>query len=105
MEHRNLAQRIRTGMNGPRLLVLALLLLLSSLYLMSGVTEGSATFSQLYVVLLALNVLALLILLGLIVTNLSRLLRQYRQNSPGSRMTLRLVVMFVVLSIAPVSVV
>lgn len=105
MANRELTQRLLNSLQGPHLLVLALLLLLFSLYLMSGVTEGSATFSQLYVVLLALNVLALLILLGLIVTNLSRLLRQYRQNSPGSRMTLRLVVMFVVLSIAPVTVV
>ncbi|MBD3608978.1 MAG: HAMP domain-containing protein [Gammaproteobacteria bacterium] len=81
------------------------MLLLSSLYLMSGVTEGSAAFSQLYVVLLGINVMALVILLGLIATNLYRLLRQYRRNAPGSRMTMRLVIMFVILSVVPVFVV
>ncbi|MBD3671296.1 MAG: HAMP domain-containing protein [Gammaproteobacteria bacterium] len=100
-----LIQRLNRLLNGPRLLVLALLLLLSSLYLMSGATEGSATFSQLYIILLVVNVVALIILLALIAAKLYRLLRQYRDNVPGSRMTMRLVAVFMMLSIVPVTVV
>jgi len=105
MDTATLSRNLVRIFNGPRLLALALLLLLSSLYLMSGATEGSATFSQLYILLLVINIIALIILLGLITAKLYRLLRQYRDNVPGSRMTMRLVIMFVVLSIVPVSVV
>lgn len=80
-------------------------LLLTALYVMSGATYNSALFSRLYSVLLGINILALILLVALIGKNLYRLIGQYRRRAPGSRLTARLVVMFTLLSVAPVSVV
>lgn len=82
-----------------------LALLLGSLYLMSNVTQSSEQFSRLYLPLLALNSAALVALSALIVVNLVRLVRQYRQGVIGSRLTLRMMILFVTLAVAPVSVV
>lgn len=94
-------KRLFTG-RAPIVLLLALLL--GSLYLMSGATENSEQFSRIYIPLLIINSLVLLLLLGLIAVNLGRLVRQYRNRATGSRLTARLVVMFVALAVAPVSV-
>ncbi len=91
--------------SGPRPVALLFVLLLASFYLMSGATQNTALFGRLYSLLLAVNILALLLLLALIGRNLVHLLQQYREHAPGSRLTLRLVVMFVLLALAPVSVV
>lgn len=91
--------------SGPRPIVLLFGLLLASVYLMSGATQNSALFGQLYSVLLAINITALLLLVALILRHLVRLVIAYRQRAPGSRLTVRLVVMFVVLAVAPVSLV
>lgn len=80
-------------------------LLLVSLYLMSRVTENSEEFGRLYSTLLLVSVGELVILVGLIGTNLFRLARQYRSYATGSRLTVRLVVMFVILAVTPVSIV
>jgi len=79
--------------------------LIVSLYLMSAATENSEQFGRLYLPLLFINILALIVLLVLISANLIRLVRQYRNHATGSRLTLRLVLMFVVLALAPVSLV
>lgn len=91
--------------SGPRPVVLLLVLLLASFYLMSGAIQNTALFGRLYSLLLGVNILALLLLIALIGRNLIHLLQQYREHAPGSRLTLRLVVMFVLLALAPVSVV
>ena len=80
-------------------------LLLVSLYLMSSATQNSAQFGQLYSFLLVLNILELVVLVGLIAINLQRLRRQYREGVVGSRLTVRLVTIFVILSVVPVSLV
>jgi nitrogen fixation/metabolism regulation signal transduction histidine kinase len=80
-------------------------LLLVSLYLMSSATQNSAQFGQLYSFLLVLNILELVVLVGLIAVNLQRLRRQYREGVVGSRLTVRLVTIFVILSVVPVSLV
>ncbi|MGE0081211.1 MAG: ATP-binding protein [Thiohalomonadaceae bacterium] len=90
---------------GPRPVAAVLLLLFASLYLMSAATQNTAQFSRVYSLLLAINVAALLLLVALIARNLVSLLGQYRRRVPGSRLTMRLVIMFVVLALAPVSVV
>lgn len=95
-------RRLSTGITP----VIALfLLLLISLYLMSSATQNSAQFGQLYSFLLVLNVLELVALVGLITINLQRLRRQYREGVVGSRLTVRLVTIFVILSVVPVSLV
>lgn len=80
-------------------------LLLVSLYLMSRVTENSEEFGRLYSTLLLVSIGELVILVVLIGTNLFRLARQYRSSATGSRLTVRLVVMFVILAVTPVSIV
>ena len=81
------------------------LLLLVSLYLMSSATQNSTQFGQIYSFLLVLNVLELVVLVGLITVNLQRLRRQYREGVVGSRLTVRLVTIFIILSVVPVSLV
>ena len=79
--------------------------LIVSLYLMSAATENSEQFGRLYLPLLFINILALVVLLALISANLIRLVKQWRNHVTGSRLTVRLVLMFVVLALAPVSLV
>jgi nitrogen fixation/metabolism regulation signal transduction histidine kinase len=91
---------------GLRLLpVLSLFVfLLAALVLMSAATENSTRCSRIYSSLVLLSTVGLLILLVLIIHNLQRLLRQYHARVPGARLTLRLMVMFVVISLTPVTV-
>ena len=98
------ATAIRRLFSGQAPIFLLIGLLLGSLYLMSSATQNSEQFDRLYIPLLAVNMLELLVLAGLILTNVGRLLRQYRNHATGSRLTVRLVVLFVVLAVGPVSV-
>ncbi len=95
---------IRRFFSGQAPIFLLIGLLLGSLYLMSSATQNSDQFDRFYIPLLVVNMLELLILAGLIVGNVGRLIRQYRNHATGSRLTVRLVVLFVVLSVGPVSV-
>ena len=80
-------------------------LLLTVLVLMSDATENSTQFGRLYSWLLLSSATGLLLLTLLIGHHLYRLLVRYQSGEPGSRLTLRLVVLFVVISMAPVAVV
>lgn len=79
--------------------------LLVSLFLMGDATENSARFGRMFSVLLVFNVIGLVTLLALIGVNLYRLAWQYRRGVAGARITVRMVVIFVVLSVVPVTVV
>lgn len=81
------------------------LLLLVSLSLMSDATHNSERFGRLYSLLLVTNALGLVVLIGMIAVNLYWLLQQYRKRAAGARLTSRLVLMFAVLAVLPVSVV
>ncbi|WP_455209977.1 ATP-binding protein [Kaarinaea lacus] len=76
-----------------------------SMALLSAATENSSQFGRMHLVLVVINVLGLIALVGLIGVNLTKLLSQYKRNVTGSRLTARLVVIFVILSVAPVSLV
>lgn len=80
-------------------------LLLVSLYFLSDATHNSERFGQMYSVLLIINGASLVLLGALVVANIYTLIRQQRMNAAGARLTSRLVIMFVVLAIVPVSVV
>jgi nitrogen fixation/metabolism regulation signal transduction histidine kinase len=80
-------------------------LLLVSLSLMSDATHNSERFGELYSMLLIVNAAGLVILGVLVIVNIFQLIRQQRRKVAGARMTSRLVIMFVVLSVVPVSVV
>ncbi|MFZ5594832.1 MAG: ATP-binding protein [Pseudomonadota bacterium] len=85
--------------------IVLFILLLVSLHLMNSATQNSAEFGRLYSALLVINVLEMVVLVGMITANLYRLVRQYREREVGSRLTLRLVIIFTVLAVAPVSLV
>ena len=51
--------------SGPKPVLLLFFLLLTSLYMMSAATQNSAVFGRLYSLLLAINILALVLLLAL----------------------------------------
>lgn len=86
----------------PILLVIGLTMMLGSLYLLSEATQRSTEFEDLHQWLLLLNIAGVVILLIVIGINLYKLIRQYRSHIPGSRLTARLVGMFVILSVVPV---
>ena len=96
---------IKRFFSGSTPIILVFLLLLNSLYMMSGATHNSANFSQLYSLLLGINILAIFLFLVLIGKSLWLLIQQYRQQTTGSRLTAKLVVMFVILSVTPVTIV
>ena len=80
-------------------------LLLAALLMMNAATQNSAFFSDWYSWLLLANVVGIVLLLALILLNVFNLVEQYRARAVGTRLTLRLVVIFVLLSVLPVSVV
>jgi len=86
-------------------IVVLILLLIVSLYTISDATSHSAIFSKYYNWLVFFNALGLVVLLGLIVFNVYKLIVQYRLKTIGSRLTARMIGVFVLLTIIPVSVV
>jgi nitrogen fixation/metabolism regulation signal transduction histidine kinase len=80
-------------------------LLLAALLMMNAATQNSAFFGQWYSWLLLANVVGIVLLLALILLNVFHLVDQYRARVLGTRLTLRLVIMFVLLSVLPVFVV
>jgi nitrogen fixation/metabolism regulation signal transduction histidine kinase len=80
-------------------------LLIAAFIMMNAAAQNSALFGRLYSVLLLVNILGVVLLLALILLNLFHLLEQYRARVTGTRLTVRLLAMFVVLAVVPVSVV
>jgi nitrogen fixation/metabolism regulation signal transduction histidine kinase len=78
--------------------------LLGSLILMSAAIQNSGRFGALFSVLLVTNLLGLAAFAGLIVINVLDLLRQLRARRPGSRLTLRMLLIFVALAVLPIAV-
>jgi len=96
-------RRMKRLIFGPLPAILLATLLLVSLFVMSEVTQNSERFGRVYVWLLVLNIGGLVAMLAVIGTNLYRLAQQYRQQAPGARLSLRLVVVFSMLALAPAS--
>ncbi|MEJ2405197.1 MAG: ATP-binding protein [Candidatus Thiodiazotropha sp.] len=84
---------------------LLLVLLLASLHLMSSAVQNSAELSRYFVPLLIFNLAGMFVLFVLITYNSIRLIRQYLRHSAGSRLTLRMVLIFTFISLTPVGVV
>ncbi|MCP4186174.1 MAG: HAMP domain-containing protein [Gammaproteobacteria bacterium] len=80
-------------------------LLLVSLVLISDATSNSATFGKYYTWLIFFNAVGLVVLLTLIIYNVYRLIVQYRLKTIGSHLTARMISVFVLLTIIPVSIV
>ncbi len=86
-------------------IILLFALLMGSLYLLADATRSETSFEQLHYWLFPFNILLLAIFLILIVANVYKLAVQVIRRQPGSRLTLRLLLIFVVLAIVPVGIV
>ena len=95
-------QRLTTGVF-PMLVLF--LLLLMSLYVLGDTARNLDTFGRFYVWLLGLNAVGVLFISILIVINTLQLIRQFRQRVAGSRLTVKLVVMLIVIALVPVGIV
>jgi two-component system, NtrC family, nitrogen regulation sensor histidine kinase NtrY len=80
-------------------------LLIAAFIMMNAAAQNSAFFGRMYSVLLLVNIFGVVLLLALILLNVFHLVEQYRARVMGTRLTLRLLVMFIVLAVLPVSVV
>lgn len=85
------------------LVLFGLILLL--LQLMSSATQESSELSAMYSWLLLVNALGSVVLLGLVGANIYSLARQLKKREAGSRLTTRMVSLFVVLALAPAAIV
>jgi nitrogen fixation/metabolism regulation signal transduction histidine kinase len=96
---------IKKLFSGPLAVFLILLILFFSLRMISSSTMDADQFQQLYYLLLTVNLVILVMLVFLIARQAWRLLRQLRQHVAGSRLTLRMVIIFVSLAVFPALVV
>ncbi|MFT5548739.1 MAG: PAS domain S-box-containing protein, partial [Candidatus Azotimanducaceae bacterium] len=86
--------------------ILALVILLVvSVYAISDATSNSADFGKYYNWLIFFNAIGLIALIGLIAYNVFKLVIQYRLKTIGSRLTARMIGVFVLLTIIPVTIV
>jgi nitrogen fixation/metabolism regulation signal transduction histidine kinase len=76
-----------------------------ALVLMRDAIQNSQDLSRAFVPLLATVLVGLLALAVLVAVNVVKLVRRYRSQAAGSRLTLRIVVLFVLISLLPVGVV
>lgn len=81
------------------------LLMLVSLVMMSSAMQNSERFGRFYSSLLIVNALGLTTFMVLIGLNIRRLVRALRARRLGSRLTLRMLILFTALSVTPVLVV
>lgn len=80
-------------------------LILISLQLMSSATQESSKLGEMYSWLLLINALGSVILLGLVGANIYSLVRQLKKREAGSKLTTRMVSLFVLLALAPAAIV
>ncbi len=80
-------------------------LVLAALFLLTKTVQRSDDFDRLQGIILAINVAGGVILFLILIGNLWRLLRDYRENVPGAKLKARMVGMFVGLAVLPLIVV
>jgi nitrogen fixation/metabolism regulation signal transduction histidine kinase len=100
MDSRTL-KRIAVGIVGATGVVLALV----ALFLLSWTPQNSEDYESLHIVILLINIAGVFVLFVLTAGNLARLLRDYRNHVPGSKLKARIVGMFVGLAVLPLLVV
>ncbi len=83
----------------------AALLAIGALVLLGDYASSVADFGRRHVLILAVNAVAAVVLLAVILVNLFRLVRDYRRRVPGARLRARLVALFVGLTLVPLFVV
>jgi nitrogen fixation/metabolism regulation signal transduction histidine kinase len=95
-------KRISSG-TAPYFSLAALLLTLA--YFLSAATQDSSKFNDLFLVIFGLGIATLLLLMAILGRSLFRLYRDFKSNQPGSRLTVRLVSLFVLLILVSTTVV
>ncbi|TFG40378.1 MAG: HAMP domain-containing protein, partial [Chromatiales bacterium] len=80
-------------------------LALAALFLLTKTVQRSDDFDRLQDIILAINIAGGVILILILIGNLWRLLRDYRENVPGAKLKARMVGMFVGLAVLPLIVV
>ncbi len=80
-------------------------LALTALFLLSRTAQNPEDFDRLHILILLINVAGVLVLFALLVGNLARLWRDYRNHVPGSKLKARMVGMSVTLAVVPLLVV
>ncbi|MES9856965.1 MAG: ATP-binding protein [Sedimenticola sp.] len=98
-------EAIKQKYTGILPVVLLLVMVLASLHFMSGALQSREELSRLFIPLLFVSVLGLFTLVVLVGVNITQLVLRYRRQATGSRLTLKIAAMFVVISLAPVAVV
>jgi nitrogen fixation/metabolism regulation signal transduction histidine kinase len=78
---------------------------LAALYLLSQTSQNTEDFDRLHITMLMINIGGVLVLFALSAGNLIRLVRDYRNGVPGSRLKARMVAMLVGLAVVPMLVV
>jgi nitrogen fixation/metabolism regulation signal transduction histidine kinase len=78
---------------------------LTVLFLLSRTAQNTQDYDRWHGVILLLNVAGVVVLFALLVGNLARLLRDYKNHVPGSRLKARMVAMFAGLVVLPLLVV
>lgn len=92
-------------LTGPAAALILVAVLLVALFLLTDAAQRARGYGQLYSALLVVNAIGTVALVALIATNLTRLIRQFRAGVLGSRLTLRLLAIYALLAVVPLSVV
>jgi PAS domain S-box-containing protein len=87
------------------LALLGFSLLFAALLFLASTIDDADRFGEIYNWIFLLNVAGAAILLALIISNLVRLVREYRNQAPGSRLASRMVAIFVGLAVLPLGLV
>ncbi len=95
-------QRLATGF-WPMVGLFVLLLL--SLYILGNFAESYERFGRFYVLILFINIIGLAFIGLLVGVNIWNLIHQFRERAAGARLTGKLVTMFIVLTLVPVTIV
>jgi nitrogen fixation/metabolism regulation signal transduction histidine kinase len=82
-----------------------LLVLFVALHLMSDAVQNSEALSRAFLPLLSLVLSGLAVLAVMVVVNVVKLVRRYRSQAAGSRLTGRILILFLLISLLPVGVV
>ena len=87
------------------LAVLGFSLLVAALLFLAATVENAERFGEIYNWVFLLNLAGATVLLLLIIANLVRLVREYRSQTPGSRLASRMVAIFIGLAVLPLALV
>ena len=91
--------------NGVYAVVLLLLALLLALHFLSGALLQSEALNRWFIPLLVFIIAGLVVLAGVVGWQLFRLFGEYRRRAAGAHLMARVLILFVMLSLAPVGMV